>query len=256
MNWYDTRRTTRYGRTSSPVLVAHRLLVHFGPLVCLDAATGDILWKNDDARASYGTPAVARIGEVDVVVTPKGQVIRVSDGRTLASDLGNCMYTSPVVQGRVAYFIEDSMSAVELPEKAAEQIVCKQLWSGDLTGEFFASPLVHRGRVYTVDKAGKYYVIDASTGNVLLDRKIEFTQDAGRGSVYPSLCLAGKSLFISNDAGETVVLEPGERGVAVGSGSLPGGSGGTPTFGGRRMLVRGGKFLYCLGASRKRDSQR
>jgi outer membrane protein assembly factor BamB len=250
MIWYDLRQTTSYGRTASPVLVGDRLLVHFGPLVCLEAASGKVLWRNDDARASYGTPAAARIGDVDVVVTPKGQIVRVADGKTLAADLGNCMYTSPVVQDRAVFFIDGGMSAVQLPEKAEERIECKELWSGELTGEFFASPLVHRGRLYTVDKAGKYHVIDASTGKVILNKKIEFTAAAGAGgaSVYPSLCLAGKNLFVGNDAGETIVLEPGDQGLAIGAGSLPGGSGGTPTFSGRRTFVRGGELLYCLAA--------
>ena len=100
------------------MLVGDRLLVHFGPLVCLDAATGKMLWKNDRAKATYGTPAPARIGDVDVLVTPKGHVVRVADGKILAADLGNCGYTSPVVQGDVAYFIDSAMSAVRLPEKA------------------------------------------------------------------------------------------------------------------------------------------
>jgi outer membrane protein assembly factor BamB len=250
VNWYDLRQTTVYGRTASPVLVGGRLLVHFGPLVCLDAATGKLLWQNDSARATYGTPAVARLGDVDVVVTPKGQVVRVADGKILAADLGNCMYTSPVVQDGIAYFIDGSMTAAQLPGKAAEQIECKELWSGDLTGEFFASPLVHGGRVYTVDKAARYHVLDTSTGKTILSKKLDLAPAtrADGASVYPSPCLAGKHLFIGNDAGETIVLEPGGEGVAIGSGSLPVGSGGTPTFSGGRMFVRGGKLLYCLAA--------
>jgi len=250
MNWYDLRQTTGYGRTASPVLVGDRLLVHFGPLVCLDAASGKLLWKNDKARATYGTPAVARLGEVDVVVTPKGQVVRVADGRILAADLGNCMYTSPIVHDRIVYFVDGNMTAVQLPGKAAEQIECQELWSGDLPGEFFASPLVHGGRVYTVDKAARYHVIDASTGKILLSKKLDLAPAARAdgASVYPSPCLAGKHLFIGNDAGETTILEPADQGVAIGSGLLPRGSGGTPTFSGRRMFVRGGKLLYCLSA--------
>ena len=250
MNWHDLPQTTSYGRTSSPVLVGDRLLVHFGPLVCLEAATGKILWRNDDARGSYGTPAATRIGDVDVVVTPKGRIVRVADGKTLAADLGNCMYSSPVVQDRVAYFIDGDMSAVELPEKAGERIECKELWSGELTGDFFASPLIHGGRIYTADKAGKYHVIDASTGKVVLKKQVEFAPatEGGSSSVYPSLSLPGKILVVGNDAGKTVVLEPGDQGALIGSGSLPGGSGGTPTFSGRRMYVRGGGKLYCLAA--------
>ena len=48
--WFEFKRTTTYARTPSPVLVGERLLVHFGPLCCLDAATGKLLWKNDKAK--------------------------------------------------------------------------------------------------------------------------------------------------------------------------------------------------------------
>jgi outer membrane protein assembly factor BamB len=248
-NWYDLRQTTPYGRTVSPVLVGDRLLVHFGPLVCLDAATGKLLWKNDEARATYGTSGVARLGDVNVVITPKGQVVRVADGRILAADLGNCMYTSPVVQDRVAFFLDGSMSAAHLPAQAGDQIVPLELWSGDLSGEFFASPVVHGGRVYTVDKAATYYVIDASTGKVILSKKLALSPATGResASVYPSLSLAGGHLFVGNDTGEMIILEPGDQGREVGSGTLPAGSGATPAFSGRRMFIRGGRFLYCLG---------
>jgi outer membrane protein assembly factor BamB len=249
-NWYDLRQTTPYGRTASPGLVGDRLLVHFGPLVCLDATTGKPLWTNDQARASYGTPAVARLGGVDVAITPKGQVVRVADGKSLAADVGNCLYTSPVVQNGVAYFMDGAMAAVQLPGKAADPIECRELWSGDQPGEFFASPVVHGGRVYTVDKAATYLVFDASTGQLILSKKLALAPAAGAGgaSVYPSLCLAGEHLFVGNDAGQMIVLQPGDQGVAVGGGALPGGSGGTPVFSGRRLFLRGGKFLYCLAA--------
>jgi outer membrane protein assembly factor BamB len=247
--WHEFRQTTPYGRTASPVLVGDRLLVHFGPLVCLDAATGKLLWTNDQAKASYGTPAPARLGDVDVVVTPKGHVVRVADGKSLATDLGNCTYTSPVIQDRVAYFIDSSIAAVQLPDRAAEQIECKELWSADLPGDFFASPVVHAGRVYTMDKAARYYVIDAGTGKTLLDKKLAWASGTRTesASAYPSLCLAGARLFIGNDAGETILLEPGDQGVVGGSGVLPAGSGATCAFSGARMFARGGKFLYCIG---------
>jgi len=249
MNWYDMRPTTNYGRTASPVLVGERLLVHFGALVCLDAATGKLLWKNEDAKATYGTPAPARIGDVEVVITPAGHAVRLADGKILASDLGHCMYTSPVVQGRIVYFIDTSISAVQLPENASDQVEGKELWFEDLSGEFFASPIVHGGRIYAVDRAANYYVIDANTGKPILKRTLELPP-AGRSespNIYPSLCLAGKHLFVGNDAGELLLIEPGDKGAVVGVNSLPGGSGATPIFSDKRIFLRGGKFLYCVG---------
>ena len=246
--WYDLRQTTPYGRTASPVLVGDRLLVHFGPLVCLEAATGKVLWQNEQVKATYGTPAVARLGGVDVVIAPKGQVVRVADGRILAADLGNCMYTSPVVENGVAYFMDGAMTALRLPGKAADDLECQELWSGELTGEFFASPLVEEGRIHLVDKTGQYYVVDGRTGKTMLSRKLEFSpaEGSGHASAYPSPCRAGGKLFVGNDAGEMIILEPGAAGRVVGRGSLPGGSGGTATFKQGRIFVRGGKFLYCL----------
>jgi outer membrane protein assembly factor BamB len=249
IDWFDFRRTTTYARTPSPVLVDDRLLVHFGPLVCLDAATGKLLWKNDGAKATYGTPARARIGNVDVLITPKGHVVRVADGKILAADLGNCTYTSPVVQGNVVYFVDSAMSAVRLPDKAADKIQCKELWYTELTGAFYASPVFHRGRIYMVDRAANYFVIDASSGKTVLMKTLELAPAGGADgpNIYPSLCLAGKHLYLSNDAGETVLLEPGDQGTAVGRNCLPGGSGGTSTFSGNRMFIRGGQRLYCVG---------
>ena len=184
-----------------------------------------------------------------MVVTPKGHVVRVADGEILAADLGNCMYTSPVVQGRIVYFIDGAMTAVELPEKAGDTIECKELWYGELSGNFYASPVIDGGRLYTVDRAANYYVLDAATGKTVLQKTLDLPP-AGRTegpSVYPSVCLAGKHLFVGNDAGETLLLLPGDQGTVAGSSSLPAGSGATPTFSGKRMLVRGGKLLYCIG---------
>ena len=249
VNWFDLPQTTQYGRMVSPVLVGQRLLVHFGPLLCLDAPTGKQLWQADRATATYGTPARARIGDVDVVITPGGHAVRVADGTVLASDLGHCMYTTPIVQGRMVYFIDTSSSAVQLPEKAGDKIEGKELWYEDFSGEFFASAVVHGGRIYAVNRDANCYVIDAATGKTILKKTLDLPP-AGRGdspNIYPSLCLAGKHLFVGNDAGESLLLEPGDTLTAAGTNALRGGSGGTPFFSGTRMFVRGGKLLYCVG---------
>jgi outer membrane protein assembly factor BamB len=249
MTWYPARPTTGYGRTASPLLEGNRLLVHFGPLLCLDASTGKLLWQNDKAKASYGTPVLTRIGSVDVVITPKGHVVRIADGKTLADQLGSCGYVSPVVHDGVVYFIDRTMSAVQLPEKAGDKIEGKELWCEDLEGEFFASPLVHDGRVYAVDRAANYYVIDARTGKTVLKKTLDLPP-AGRTDgphVYPSPCLAGKRIFVGNDAGDTALIEAGDQATVAGTNSLGAGSGGTSTFSGTRILIRGGKLLYCIG---------
>jgi hypothetical protein len=148
----------------------------------------------------------------------------------------------------MAYFIEGTMTAVQLPEQAAEMIECKELWSGELTGDVFASPLVHGERLYTIDKAANYYVMDTRTGKTVHQQKLQWAsaERAEGANVYPSLCLAGKHLFANNDAGDTLFLEPGDQGAIVGTNSLPRGSGATPAFSGKRIFIRGDKLIYCI----------
>jgi outer membrane protein assembly factor BamB len=251
MSWYEARRSPNYGRTCSPVLVGARLLVHFGPLLCLDAATGKLLWKNDKAKATYGTPAAARIGDTDVAVTPKGDLVRVADGKLLASGLGSSFYPSPVIQGRIVYFIDHAITAVELPAAVGDSIEPKELWSEDLAGEFYASPLIRTGRIYTVDRLANYYVIDAASGKTLLTKALSLPS-AGRGagpSMYASICRAGDRLWVGNNAGESLLLEPGEQAAVIATNALPEGADGTPAFSGPRMFVRGGKWLYCIASA-------
>jgi outer membrane protein assembly factor BamB len=244
---FDLPLATSYGRTASPVLVRSNLLIHFGPLVCLDSASGKVRWKNDKAKATYGTPVPARIGGIDVVITPKGDVVRVTDGGILADSLGNCMYSSPILQDNVVYFIDGEVCAVRLPDKAADQIQCKELWSGNLPGEFFASPVLENGRIYAVDKSANYYVLDASTGKTIFNQTLPFFRTDNLNA-YPSPSLAGKHLLIGTDLGESMLLKTGQESMVVGTNSLPYGSGATPAFSGKRMFVRGGKFLYCIGS--------
>jgi len=250
IRWLDVPQPTNYGRTASPVLVGGKVILHPGPLVCLDAATGKLLWQNEEAKAAYGTPAAARVGEVDIVITPRGDVVRVADGKTLTRDLGHTGYVSPVVQEGVVYFVDVEVVAVKLPEKIGDKFEAKELWHEDLEGEFFASPVVSGGLVHTVDKDAVYYVLDAKTGKTVLKETLKLPP-AGRESatilVYPSLALAGRHLFAANCAGDTMVLNPGRKLDEVRLNEMGQGSGGSFAFSGKRIFMRGGDLIYCVG---------
>ena len=138
------------------------------------------------------------------------------------------------MQGRVVYFIDHGMTAVQLPAEAGEQIDARELWSEDLEGEFYASPLLDEGRIYTVDRTATCYVIDAATGKTLFSKVLEMPP-AGRTdgpSVHASVCLAGKHLLLVNNQGNATVLEPGDKPGVVAVGTLPAGASGTPVFSG------------------------
>ena len=77
------------------------------------------------------------------------------------------------------YFVDNAMTAVQLPEKAADKIECKELWYEELTGTFYVSPVIQDGRIYTVDRSANYFVIDAKTGKTIFTKTLELAP-AGR----------------------------------------------------------------------------
>src|SRR6185369_620195 len=81
ISFVSAPQTTAYGRSSSPILTAGKLIVHMTNLVAFDPATGKQLWVNGESRCAYGTPAGIKSGGVDLIVTPAGDVVRADDGK-------------------------------------------------------------------------------------------------------------------------------------------------------------------------------
>ncbi|MGA2064693.1 MAG: PQQ-binding-like beta-propeller repeat protein [Thermoguttaceae bacterium] len=252
---FDQQQQSQYGRTTSPLLVGDVLLVTVNHLLALRRQTGETLWEAPDAQATYGTPAAARIGGVDVAITPHGECVRVSDGRVLAKKLCKLEYTSPLVHEGTVYFVGQDTFAARLPAAAGEQVRLERLWeSDDVEGEFYASPVCHEGILYCASNAGILYALDAKTGSMLYHQELGIPSASGKAggppaNLYASLTLAGKYLVACNDVGDSLVISPGRQYRQVARNVLDKGSGASPVAGGKLLLVRGGQKLYGLGAA-------
>lgn len=245
------------GQAASPLLVAGRLIVPLRKLRALDPATGRELWKSVDYR-DFGTPTVTRLGGVEVVVTPSGEAVRVSDGKVLGRGLGAVYYVGPIVEDGRAYFVGSASDvelstrghararAVKLPA-SGESVSGAELWDAELDRErYYGTPLLHAGRLHLLNRYDLFTVLDAATGRQLEQRTLPFQP----GQVFPSLVLAGDHLFAGKETGEIVVLEaaPPFRQVALNKlEELR----STPVFEGRRIYVRGAKRLWCLESAAK-----
>jgi outer membrane protein assembly factor BamB len=243
-------RMPQYGRSASPVIVDGKLIVHLTSLQALDLQTGRSLWKAPGTREGYSSPAVTLVGDAPVLVTAGGDVVRARDGKVLASGLGRCEYVTPVCRSRIVYFIDADARAVELPEQAADTIKVKPLWTQDLDGEFIASPVVDGGLVHTVNTTGTYYVLDAATGKIVIEKELSLPAPEKSKRVakcYPSVTLAGSQLFVGDDGGGSLWLRPGRAYNEAGRNLLPDGAAGSPVFTSGRLYIRGGSYLYCIG---------
>ena len=230
------------GHSASPLLIDDKLFVHINNLIAMNSRTGQILWKTE-SEPKWGSPIHEKIENVDVVITPNGDIVQAEDGKILAGKLAPLEYAAPVSAGNKIYFIESGGKALQLPDKVTEQINPTILWqTTPKKDRYYASPIVHDDLIYAITQNNVFSVIDAGTGQVIYDKKI----DLGKGTVYPSIILAGNHLFVSNDNGTTLVLQPGREYVEIAKNKIEGFR-STPLLQGNRMYVRSLSHLYCIG---------
>jgi len=236
--------TAAYGHGASPVLVGDKLLVHFSDLVALNTKDGCEEWRVK-IPPNHGTAMHTRFGDVDVIIHPQGQVIRVSDGTILAENLGSTGPNSPLVQDGKVFFVQGQVRGYALPttEKIPEK--WEPLWkprSIKGQGYWFPSPVLHDGLLYAMSSKPILSVVDARTGGLVYEQDLEL----GAGDCYPSISLAGDQLYVSSDNGTTVVLKPGREFEELARNKLePFRS--SLVFEGKRMYVRTTKGLWCVG---------
>ncbi|HVR85419.1 MAG TPA: PQQ-binding-like beta-propeller repeat protein, partial [Planctomycetota bacterium] len=233
-----------YGPSSSPVLVGGTLLVDGKNLQALEAASGRILWSAT-VEPHYGTPAIVTLDGVAFAVTAKGAVVRVSDGAVLATQLseglGGDQAPSPVVRGDMVYFAYKRASAVQLAWREGK-IVPRVVWEQELPGDMIASPVIAGGMLFTVPAgSADYRVLHAATGEILLEKELDLSSN-----VYPSLALAEGRLYVGNDQGDMLVLDPGRVYKELQHNRLSEGSAASPAFAGPDLFLRAGAFLYCV----------
>ena len=243
----NTSPRSSEGRSSSPILADGKLLVHLTTLQALDPATGRVLWTQAEAEDAYGTPAAARIGAVSVAITSRGDVVRMADGKILAKEFASAAYSSPVVRQGVVYLADSACVAGRLPDAISNDAVkVKEVWSADSPASpVYSSPVLHEGLLYVVASNGKLATFDIQS-KTMTETPLPIGGEGGSPTVYASIALAGGHLFVSDDGGKTVVLEPGRNPKTIRTNQLPEGSGATPAFAGRRIFVRSGDNLCCL----------
>jgi hypothetical protein len=240
----DTEPVSMDGRSASPIFAAGKLIVHLTELFALDPATGKILWRQEDAEDSFGTPAAGKIGDVDIVVTPMGNIVRVSDGKIFAKELGELTYATPVIMGKNLYMMGMDCSVFELPDKIVDnKAEVKKVWEGEMDGDVYSSPLILDGLAYVIDNDGMLVTFD-------IKNKTRTELDTGlvedETYVYASITLAGKNLYMFNLHGMGIVIKPGKKPEKVSTIIFNSGSGAAPVFSGTRMYVRCGEKLCCF----------
>ncbi|MFG0288965.1 MAG: PQQ-binding-like beta-propeller repeat protein [Rhodopirellula sp. JB044] len=169
------------------------LLEHDGPscLVALDKVTGETKWKADrESRRSWSSPAVVKVGDTQQVVvssagTIDGYDVETGDLLWSFDDVGGNTGTSPMDFGDGRFLVgaspgrngENAGSAAGSNglmkiERDGEQWKLSRQWVAEKATPTWASPIIHNGLAYWVNRAGVVYCIDAATGESVYSKRI------------------------------------------------------------------------------------
>ena len=194
-----------------------------GHVVCIDARTGQPLWR---FQMSYG-------GVNSGVVIHKNTVVAIHGKENVDSS----------VIGR--------MVAIRKPETLPEvgeeiQLLGKEdeVWRNNSMEAFTSTPVYRNGRLYTTIKRGELVCVDAETGEDIWVLKLAPDQ------VHASPLWADGKLFVPMFDGRiSVVSDEGDSGKILSKTVLDGACLAAPSAAHGRVFVQTKKRLYCFGSA-------
>lgn len=216
----------KFGLSGSPVQTETSVIVLIddeGPsyLAAFNKVDGNILWKTDrTSRTSWSSPAILPInGQSQVIVSSAGSVdgYDPATGKQLwtFTDVGGNTATTPLPAGPNQFLIaaspgrsgensEGAKKSNALVKVTAEGDNWKveKVWMASEATPSWASPFVHQGFAYWVNRVGVVYCIDAATGEQ------KYAQRTKQSCWATPLPLGDRIYFFGKD-GVTTVLAAG-----------------------------------------------
>ncbi len=236
-------RHAEHGYCASPCLIDGKLIVksmQYLGAVALDAKTGAVvmpipLWKTEGLHA-MSTAVAATAGGEKLAVMSFGLLVRVRDGKIIAKDFtppyyNIADYASPTVEGRTicSPILPKADEAAlrfafqTLPEILTDPLTMKDTKLCEFNTKAFptwfsynqcGSPLLYQGLAYNVSSDAVLTVMDAPTGEVVYQRVLDLNPYMYHGGIIRGGCgssptFGGKHIYVSDNQGTTVVIEPG-----------------------------------------------
>lgn len=284
----------KFGLGASPCQTQQHvfvLLEHEGPscLLAIDKKTGSTVWKADrKPRQSWSSPAIVQVeGKAQVVVSSLGPIdgYDPTTGELLwtLDDVGGNTGATPIDSGDGTFLIGASAGRQGENAEAAkksnglvkvkrqgEKFVAEKLWVNPEVSLTWASPIVHQGLAYWVNRAGVVYCLDGTTGETL------YTQRTKQSCWATPLAVGDRIYWFGKD-GLCTVMSAGRKAEIISENPLwqegdlvadtlptkqestaerqaAAGMFSGPTVYGYavakdRLIVRIGKQLFCIGAS-------
>lgn len=274
-------QTHGWGQGSSPVLHGERVFVYHGPgpysaLYALDKTTGKVLWKTplpesqpkerfdgfagktDGMIGSFATPIVFHAGQHDELIQVLAGSVRgfaLDSGRELwtANGMNPLVYASavPTPEGNVlatgGYF---GSTILLKPGGSGDVTTTHELWYEQRSKRHrIGSPVLKGSRIFLSNTIGVAECLDAATGKSIWDERLPAT--GGAGETWGSMVRSGDVLYVTNQGGDTFVLQAADRFTLLATNPLGELSNSTPALSGGDVFIRTHQALWCIREGRR-----
>ena len=238
---------SNHGQGASPVLSSRGLVVvmdHKGDsfIASFAKSTGKTLWKTPrNTSSAWASPVIRRRadGGEEIVCSASNTIAGYDPARgTLLWNFndvaGNNVPTATASGGLIFVGSNSKNNSLLLRLKNGQP---KVAWKAAEASSSFGSPLIHKGRVYLVNKAGVLFCYALESGRLLFDRRLP-------ASTWASPLGAGNRIWFFCKDGSTIVMESADTPKDLSAASLKV-AGNDRVYG---YAVAPGKFVFRLGA--------
>ncbi len=262
-----------WGYGSSPVFVGDRIVLNCGPgdrtfVIALAAADGKTLWQQDEPGGvsgekkgdawigSWSTPVAAKIENREQILVSLPEHLNAydpQDGKILwtCEGLDKLVYTSPVVGDSVIVTMGGYHGpAMGLTPGGSGDITdSNRLWretksipqrigTGVIVGKF----------LYMANEPGIAQCIDSTTGKEVWKARL------ADSSIWASPVLAGERLYVTNQAGTTIVFRANpEKYEELAQNKLDEPSNSTIAISNGEIFLRTTEHLFCIADEKRAE---
>ncbi len=245
---------TMHGPGTSPVMYKNKVIfIQYqnrgqSQFVAFDKNTGDELWHPERPhRTCWSTPVVLRVGDHDeLVYNGSHQVVGYNPetGEELWQVSGSTAESIPtIVVGGGLIFSASGRNGPTMairPGGSGDVTETHVVWQNRRGAPHVPSPVYYRERLYFVNDTGIVTCLNAMTGRTLWQKRLR-----GRFSMSP--IEADGKLILTNEVGNTYILEAGDEFSLLAENDLAEPILATPALLGGRLYFRARSELICVG---------
>jgi outer membrane protein assembly factor BamB len=239
---------------ASPVLYGDTVLMMCdrvggkSSLIALDRKTGAVKWeqKRPDVGFAHSTPVFAKIGDNTQMLVAASNSVQGLDpatGKVLWKCAAHGDTASPVMGGGIVFCDSGRGgpgTAVD-PSGAGDITKTHRKWTKDVP-EGFSSPIVVGEYLYRLHNPGVVTCWKLATGELVYKERLPgITSTAASPIATPE----GRIYFAS--AGKSYVVQSGPEFKVLGTGDLGDPCHASPAVSDSKLILKGSKFLYCIG---------